>query len=322
MIKLKTMICRVLLAVALSCGAASAEPIFTVVNYPGATDTALWDVNNSGTAVGFAVGADRTFGVIYAGGVFSVMAAPDATALNWGALGISDGGIIVGSWNRGEVDSAGRLIGSTGYILEGGIYTPFSIAGAVNTFLRAISPDGRYISGYFETAGAGAQGFVYDRLLGTLTFIGDPFGFTIAQGITNSGLVVGSEFGIGGFIVDVTTGTRTNFDVGDPGRTRARAINSSGELAGWISGPGGVQGFFGTFGDFTLFSVPGAEMTFAEGNNDLGWIVGEFIDVEGRAHGFLMMRVAEPGALSLVCLGCLLIFAAQYLRFGVKRERG
>ncbi|HXF46783.1 MAG TPA: hypothetical protein VNK91_11765 [Burkholderiaceae bacterium] len=313
MSKLGTAICRLLLAASLACGSVSAEPIFTVVDYPGATDTALWDVNNSGTAVGWAVSAGRAFGITYTGGIFSVVAAPDAAAVSWGALGISDSGIVVGSWNRGERDSSGRPIGEIGYILEGGVYTPFAIAGAVNTFLRAISPDGRYISGNFETAGAGSQGFVYDRLLGTLTLIGDPFNFTIAQGITNGGVVVGSEFPIGGFIVEVTTGTRTNLDAGGPGVTRPRAIDSSGELAGWITGPGGVQGFFGTLGDFTLFSVPGADSTFAEGNNDLGWIVGEFIDTEGRVHGFVMMRVPEPGVLSLVCIGGLLLFAVRRL---------
>ncbi len=55
------------------------------------------------------------------------------------------------------------------------------------------------------------------------------------------------------------------------------------------SAPYQVQGssFIYDSGTYTVFDVPGATGTYANGINDSGQIVGSYVDVAGRFHGFL-----------------------------------
>ena len=75
------------------------------LDYPGATDTILEDVNNFGDAVGFCKGCGGKNGFLYGGGTFSKIAFPGAVATE--AVGINDEGDIVGLYQ----DSVGNLHG-------------------------------------------------------------------------------------------------------------------------------------------------------------------------------------------------------------------
>ena len=63
-----------------------------------------------------------------------------------------------------------------------------------------------------------------------------------------------------------------------------------------------VRGFLMERGRFTRIDAPGAASTFATGIDNLGRIVGRYVDSEGAIHGFLRDRrgnftdVDVPGA--------------------------
>jgi uncharacterized membrane protein len=282
---------------------AQADHVLTEFTRPGAAATWLWDVNNHGHMVGYSLPGtaptDFPVGFVYDGSTFTTISGP-AGAISSTALGISDGGTIVGSFIATyTIDGDGNLIAgpSHGYIYSGGSYTTFDVAGAVDTFLRGISPDGRYISGYYTTATG--TGFVFDTLAGTFTTVSQPASlFTIAQGINAAGILVGSDIVAGspttrpGFTFDIATATRTDYFLAGAIRTAFRSIDDAGTLAGWFLDPGSLMhGFVGAPGSYEQIDFPGADGTAIEGSNNAGVLVGNS-DIGGVSHAFVASPVA------------------------------
>ena len=56
---------------------------------------------------------------------------------------------------------------------------------------------------------------------------------------------------------------------------------------------------------YTSLDVPGASLTGAWGINDLGQIVGSYIDRQGNQRGFLATPVPEASSLMLLCIATL-----------------
>ena len=294
---------------ALSAGVAQSAALTVTTHLEaGATSSAFWDINNAGTVVGYSLLPDvaRAFTWTPAGG-FAALSGP-VGAVSSIATGISDGGVIVGSWTS--------LVGgpSTGFIYDGATYTSFGIAGADDTFLRAVSPDGRYITGYYSTATITGQGFVYDTTTTAITFVGAGGNdFTIAQGVSNAGLVMGSDLlrddvtgaitSRPGFTFDVTTGIRTEVMLPGAVRTALRAIDEAGVISGWTIDGAGISGFTGYPGVLDVIFAPGAVDTFIEGNNDAGWLVGTANLADGTSRAVLARPVPAPATLALAVLG-------------------
>ncbi|HBY62995.1 MAG TPA: hypothetical protein DEH78_24490 [Solibacterales bacterium] len=281
---------------------AQAAYVLSEFSRPGAATTSLWDINNSGVMVGFSAtgisATDYSTGFIYDGSTFTTLSGPTG-ALSTAALGISDTGVVVGSY----ANSVGL---QSGFIYSGGNYTTFVVAGATDTFLRGISPDGRYISGYYSTDTVGGIGFVWDSLTGALTIVSAPASqFTIAQGVNNAGVVVGSDVLSGlpttqpGFGYDVVTGTRTDLQIAGATRTAIRAIDDAGVLAGFFIDAGGTHGFVGSIASFEQIDFAGASFTAVEGINNAGVLVGTY-DINGVTHAFIARQVPEPATLLLV----------------------
>ncbi|HYM34327.1 MAG TPA: hypothetical protein VET48_02970, partial [Steroidobacteraceae bacterium] len=281
MVKVSKNISRLGALLAMVCAATAAHAVsydITTVSRPGAFLTQLFDINNAGQAVGFSSdslnGNNSAF--IYSSGTFTALTGP-AGAVSTSALGISDGGIVVGDFST-------TTLGPTqSFIYSGGTYTTFAIAGATDTFARGVSPDGRYISGYYDNGTVSGQGFILDTLTNTVTFVGDggTDNFTIAQGINSSYVLVGSDIISSttpstrpGFIYDIGTATRT--DVLLPGTTRTtfRAIDDNGIISGWYVSGGIDHGFSGYPGSLDTIDVIGADGTFIEGSNNARVLVG------------------------------------------------
>lgn len=324
----KPVIRGLLLAVAsaatlLATGAAHAAYLLTEVVRPGASSTALWDVNNSGQMVGYSTGpGEYASAFIYDGSTFTSLGGPSGS-ISSAALGISDGGIVVGSYSSSTTtDAEGNvLLGpSAGFIYASGSYTTLTVAGATETVLRGISPDGRYVTGYYGTDTAAGVGFVYDLLTSAFATMSRPESlFTIAQGVTNAGIVVGSDILAGspltrpGFFYDVATGTRTDASIAGASRTALRSLADDGTLAGWfIDGSGQQHGFVGSLTDFEQIDFAGAMSTYVEGSNNAGTLVGGFITEDGRNGAFIAtQQVPEPGSAALLALG---LFALAWSR--------
>ena len=316
----------------LASGAAQAAYVLTEVARPGATQTALWDINNAGTMVGYSLAGtgpgDFASAFVFDGSTYVGLAGP-AGAVATTALGISEGGVVVGSYNTSSsVDSNGVPIldGAQGYIYSGGTYTSFNVAGALDTFLRGISPDGRYVSGYYSTTSQPGVGFVYDTVSGTLHTLSVPGSvLTIAQGINMHGVVAGGDILSGppttrpGFLYDIGTGTRTDLSIAGAARTALRSIADDGELAGWFIDGSGTHGFVGSITSHEVIDFAGATATFVEGSNNARYLVGEYLAADGATHAFIATPVPSPGTPALLATAlavALALSASARLRRG------
>ena len=289
--------------IALSSSAASAMANswqITTLTVSGSTFNQAFGVNDSNTVVG----ATDAGGFVYASGSFTILTGPEGS-LGSAALGISNGGTVVGSfYNTRLTDPDGNVIPGPqlGYVYQGGTYTSLTAPGAYDTFLRAISTDGRYISGYADDAdGLNFWCFVYDRNSSSFTTIASGPLLSIAHGVNNQGVVVGSTGGFG-FIYDSATGTRSDSQIGSA-NSRYRGINDAGQIAGFFISGGITHGFIGSPSAYDVFDVPGAFGTSLESINNVGAIAGIVNDEFGNASAFLATPVPEPSIAALLLAG-------------------
>lgn len=315
-------------ATLLATGAAHAAYLYREVVRPGASTTALWDINNHGLMVGYSVAGsaptDHASAFIYDGSSFTGLAGP-AGAISSAALGISDSGVVVGSYSSSTTTGPGGSVvlgPSAGFIYQAGAYTTLTVAGATETWLRGISPDGRYVTGYYGTDTLAGVGFVYDLLSAYFVTVSRPESlFTIAQGVTDDGIVVGSDILSGspltqpGFYFDLSTGTRTDASIAGASRTALRSLAEDGTLAGWFIDAGETHGFVGSLTSFEQIDFAGATTTYVEGNNDARTLVGSFITADGRNGAYIAtLQVPEPGSAALLALGLLALAGTRQPR--------
>jgi uncharacterized membrane protein len=286
---------RLGLQLLISAAAATTLPTFaaytaTPFDIPGSTSTDLWDITNTGQLVG-----NSNLGAfVYSSGAATYL--PAYQGLLPSALGMSDGGVVVGSLR----DTSGN---ATGFLYEAGTYTTLTVEGANFTQVRHISADGRYATGYYTGASV-AGGFVLDRNSAALTLVpsGSGASLMILQGANSAGLVTGSVSGStqAAVIYNAITGTTTLYtSVSGLTSPRFRDITEAGLVAGWA----GAVSLVGTTADgFESFSVPDAANTFAQGINEAGTVVGSYTDANGNSHGFIA-SVPEPARALLIVIG-------------------
>ena len=163
---------------------------YAVVDFPGATGTALTGLNPSGEIAGYtctdpACGLTGAFTITHSfvkskEGVFTSIDPPGATSSE--ASSVNPSGEVVGIYT----DNAG--IGH-GYILDHGTFTTIDFPGATFTFLGGGNAEGDVAGFYFDAAG------VYHSFLrskGAFTSF-DPAGaiFSAASGINPAGIIGG-----------------------------------------------------------------------------------------------------------------------------------
>ena len=114
-------------------------------------------------------------------------------------------------------------------------------------------------------------------------------------GVNDAGIAVGFYTDAKGFdhgyTYDIATKTFTTVAVAGASSVVAAAINNSGSVAGFFSGPAGAtEGFvLRPSGQMSVLDFPGATMTRALGVNDSGEVVGDYQLGRGhraRTHGF------------------------------------
>lgn len=267
---------------------ALATYVFTTIDYPGAVYTDVRGINNTGRIVGYAsLDGVNSFPFSYQGGVFAPL---PATVVPVSGHGINDSGVIVGS--------TGTASGIQGFLFSAGTYAFFSRPGWDSTYGRAIGPTG-LVTGYSQDDTTGeTAGYIYDPFAGSYVDV-TPAGslLTIAQGINTAGQVVGSAImpatGGHGFLRQ-PDGTLTLFQIGSA-PTRARGINDSGLITGFMTVGGVNQGFVGSSGGFQALMVPGSDATMPEAINNAGQVVGLYTTGgTGTFRGFLATPAAMP----------------------------
>ena len=283
---------------------------FTTIDVPGATETYADGINNKHQIVGFFSDARGPHGFVDTGGVFTTIDPPYGPLVDsYFGIGINDRGQIVGTSN--VLDANSRIVGSTGFLDRGGVFTKINAPGADFTQLLGINNSGQII-GFFSDAN-GTHGFVDTG--GVFTIIQDPnaSGASIPFGINNGGQIVG-WFDEGatthGYLYNNGIFTTID-DPAAPNATFSTGINDKGQIVGFYIDATGFHGFEDTNGTFTTINDPNAAGfggSFAYAINDSVQVVGQFGNHSFVAKpvlelGTVATPVPEPGTVMLLVIG-------------------
>jgi probable HAF family extracellular repeat protein len=188
----------------------------------------------------------------------------------------------------------------------------FDPPGATRTAVQAINNLGSATGIYFEGGpGNPALSFVRSPSGTITTFAPKGAVYTVAFGINDFGVIVGyfgSADGHQHGFVRKPNGAIAQFDLPNPPAVDSNlaAINNFGVLLGGYDTGDILTGFSVLLRDgqaINLGEAPGSapQQTFAVGLNDFDLIAGQFFDVAGNGHGFILRGktytvVDVPGA--------------------------
>lgn len=284
---------------------------FTTIIDPADTNfTQLLGINDSGTIAGY-----FGDGTIVPNNGFTLTLPGSFTAENFPGsvqtqvVGINGSGETVGFF----IDAGGVTHGFTDV---GGTFTGVSDPSAVGvTQLLGINSAGE-AAGYYTNAGGLFEPFTWESGMG-FTAITVP-GFVSAQatGVNNAGDVVGFNMTSGttsdGFL-DIG-GVFTMLDFPGAPFTQALGINNNGLVVGdYIDLSGAMHGFVYNMATMTYQSVDdpnGIGTTTINGVNDLGQLVGFYVDGNDNTDGLVASAVPEPG--SMVLTGTVLLLGIAF----------
>jgi len=168
----------------------------------------------------------------------------------------------------------------------GYIYTAISNPNAYATFAFGINNAGKIV-GASRPSNTQTDAYVYDG--GVFTVLNTPFTGNLANGINNTGQVVGfyvDPNAPGGNVFVKTGDNYSTLDIPGSFSTDANGINDAGDVAGFyqkyrdVGGVPtiGVHGFVKSAGGYRTIDVPGATYTWAYDINNLGQVAGTFHD--------------------------------------------
>ena len=260
--------------------AALGSPVFVTIDFPAATGTRAYGINNSGRIVGSYDGPNGTVthAFLYYHGLMHKID-PPVTGGFAEAYGINNQGAIVGSDLRQGFQE--------GFLYRDGTY--------LNLPLGGISlSDGLNDSGLIVGASApfccDLKGYLYNPKNKRFFPIDIPGSIrTFADSINSSNVIVGSWEDASqlshGWIRQ--SGVTNTLDAPGAFGTVLLSINSAGTIAGWTKDSAGIHhGLIVHDGVFRNVDFPGAAETYISGVNDFGMIVGLYIDANGVQHGF------------------------------------
>lgn len=309
--------CKILSAIALSFGTAGAADRFISFDPPGGTSTTASGVNAGGAVVGwYSDTAGRTHGFLLQDGKFTTIDYPGAVYTD--ARGINSQGDIVGCHIEDATRIAGT-IGCHGYLLRQGVFTPVDVPGKYGAIPQRINDAGQVVGCAHDDDGPGG------------TMMDDMFGFMFSDGnfsqlstkatmnyslMPDGGVTTGNVTINGvthGYLADKDTvapfdfpfSTVTNsYDMSPSGDEIVGAYRDSVKVVhGFLLRLGdsmstfGLNPQFGTTGrfDFVTIDYPGATSTQTFGINARGDVVGTYLDVAGKRHGFFLSRGRNRG---------------------------
>lgn len=257
---------------------------YTNIDLPGAVETSVSNISNSGTKVGSYLGPFGGFhGYVQdPDGIVTTIDVPGAS--DTFADGLNERGDVVGSYIN--------LLGKThGFLLRDGLFITIDVPNARFTIPITINDQGQIV-GEYRSADLGIHGFLLDGDVLTTINHGPGVGRsarTVANAINNSGLIVGSffdPFTFRGF--EQKRDSEESIDVPGQGETFIEGVNNRGAQVGGYSDINFVaHGFVSAGGVFQTMDFPGGNNSSGLGINGAGMIVGVYNDSDGVTHSFL-----------------------------------
>jgi hypothetical protein len=178
-----------------------------------------------------------------------------------------------------------------GFLLRAGVFTSIDVPGANSTDVTWINARRDIVGSYGDTRGEHA----YVLSGGEFTTIDFPSSnqvSTLGFGISNSGEVVGVEFGadfLKGHGYLFSHGIFSLIDVPGAAGTFPTMVLDSGEIVGaYIDTTGVFHGFRQSGGVFTTIDFPDSTFTWITGINPEGDIVGFYNSKDGNQHGLIL----------------------------------
>jgi YVTN family beta-propeller protein len=268
---------------AASLGQTELPQSFITIDYPGATETNVREINNNGVMVGRYLDSQQIIhGFVLQSGAFTAINFPGA--VNTAIWGINDNGDLVGRYDNGGKTA------SHGFLLRNGVYTTIDPPNSTYTFALGINNAGQIV-GFWDDPEGKEHGFLLNA--GVYSTIDFPDAvFTDVFKANDVGAMAGiygdSSGKDHGFILQ--NGTFTSVDYPDAFFTDAYGINDNGEIVGayLATSESNPLGFEDNNGHFTTVNFPAAVNGLAvEDVNNAGQLAGEYIDANGVIHGFV-----------------------------------
>ena len=257
---------------------------FTSIDFPNASLTVAYDINEDGNIVGLYRNSTGFHGYLLSEGDFTTIDFPDAIQTR--AFGINSKGDIVGLY----VDSSGYH----GFLLEGGAFTSIDFPSATYTEAWEINARGD-ITGDYEDADGKTRSFPLTKD-GRFISLDPPFAFSasLTHGLTpKSDTIVGcwwDETDIMHSLI-IEDGEYITNDFPDSVMSMNWRVNPSGQMVGrYLDSAGKTHGYLYSNGTHTQIDFPDAIYTDACGINASDRIVGMYNSPDGRRHGFLLSK--------------------------------
>jgi len=261
--------------------------VITTFDYPGTGNSTLpQKINDRGDISGHYVdssGVTRGF-IRFRNGTFSApIVDPNGDGFRTEARAINNNSLVGGFYLNGNF--------AHGFLLSGGTFTDFDIAGALNTYIYALNDAGDF-AGEFDSTGNPGQAYV--NLAGDLTVFTIPdASVTIAFGMNNARDIAGNyvdSAGVNhGFFRDFAGSLTFPTDFPGASSTIPFGINDQRMIVGRYGDASGVQHGFVLKLPHKFMSVdfPGAVFTSLNGINRDRLMCGRYDDGSGLFHGFV-----------------------------------
>lgn len=305
-------------------GAARAAPSYTFQTLDNAADPTfnqLLGINNVGTIAGyFGSGAaghpNKGYTLVPPYGQGNYTNENFTGSVQTQVTGLNNGGVTVGFWsnsNNGPPNDA-----NFGFTNVGGVFTNVNNpntpkTGTTFNQLLGVNDSNTAVGFYTDAAGAN-HGYTYS--IGSKAFsanINDPNGVsTTTAAINNAGLLVGFDTDAAGTTHGFVDKGGTFTEVNAPGATTTSllGVSNNGLAVGFDVVGGAMNGLLydiGT-GAFTQLNDPnGIGTTTFNGVNDLGQVVGFYVDGAGNTDGLLATPVTatvpEPASFAVLGAG-------------------
>jgi uncharacterized membrane protein len=128
-------------------------------DYPGATQTWPWSINNRGDIAGYVEdSAGNTHGYLLQNGVYTLLDVPGAAYTI--AVGLNDSDEVVGLYWITVADCLSPNSSTYGFLYSQGAYTTLNLPGTTGYEAESINNAGQISAEYYE-----ASGYLYSYIL-------------------------------------------------------------------------------------------------------------------------------------------------------------